>query len=94
MDRRLRFSTQEPKSLSEEHRRIVELLPQLERIFMEDVAVGTTETAIAHGLGYVPRHAIPLTHCLNIVCETKRPDARNIYLRATLDVVVTVEIVP
>lgn len=94
MDSRLRFSTQPPKDLQEEHRRLVELLPQLERRFIEDVEVGTTETAIAHGLNFTPRHANPIPHCLAMVCETKRPDSRNVYLRASNLCVVTLELIP
>lgn len=73
---------------------MVELLPQLEQILIEDKEVGTDETAIAHGLNFTPRHAEPLPHCLALVCETKRPDSKNVYLRASNLCVVTIRIVP
>jgi hypothetical protein len=94
MDAKLRFSTQPPKDLQELHRRLAELLPQLEHKFIEDVEVGTEETPIAHGLNYTPSHAIPLPHCLALVCETKRPTKEHVFLRATNKCVVTVEIIP
>ena len=79
-----RFSTQPPKTLLELFERIRELLPQLEIPILFNCEVGTDETAIAHGLKQVPRMAIPFTHCLAPACETRAPDAQNVYVRAAV----------
>ena len=89
----LRFSLAPPKTLLELFERIRELLPQLEPKVLHDIPVATTETAVAHGLGYTPQVVYPpLPHCLTIVCQERPPDDKNIYLRASVDCVCDVRV--
>lgn len=89
-----RFPKRPPRDATELYEWIRELLPQLEPIILYNCEVGTDVTAIAHGLNFVPRLAAPVPHCIAIVCETKAPDAHNIYLRASNLCVVNVRVIP
>jgi len=88
----LRSSTQPPQSLGELFERFREVLCQLDRKFYRNVPVGTAETPIAHGIGYVPHgyHVVP--HSLTAWCETRAPDRRCIYLKASVPCCVDIEV--
>jgi len=60
-----------------------------------NVIVETTETAIAHGLGVVPRLILPgAPHCIAVIKQTKDADNQCIYLKATIRCVVNIEVAP
>lgn len=90
---KLRFSTQPPKTLEELHRRLVELLPQLETKILRNMEIGIEPTSIAHGLGRTPEFYRVTPHHLHIWCEDREPDKNYLYLRATGPVVVDIEVV-
>jgi hypothetical protein len=75
---------------------IIALLPQLGRrpVVRKDQAIAATETAVAHGLGFVPKMAIPVGQA-NVACWRSRvPDSRCVYLIAASAVTVDVVIIP
>jgi hypothetical protein len=89
-----RFSLQPPKTLLELFERLRELLPQLERKVFLNVEIQTTETRVAHGLNYTPKVCLPPTsHCLAMVCESRPPDSKYVYLRASNKCVADIELV-
>lgn len=47
--------------------------------------VNTTETAVAHGLGYAPTVILPFATSNNTIYQSKAADATNIYLKADAD---------
>lgn len=88
-----RFPIRIPKTVDELFGWLRELLPQLEIKVLKDRKIETTETAIAHGLGSVPiyvRTSNP--HCIAVIRETRRPDKKCVYLRATNQVVADVRV--
>jgi hypothetical protein len=79
-----RYPTSIPRSLEEQHERMRELLRQLEPIVFQNIEVGTVETPIAHGQKSVPRWVKDSTpHSLSRVRQTRPPDAKNVYFRAS-----------
>lgn len=83
-------------TLSELWTAVIGLLPQLGRrpVVRRDQAIATTETAIAHGLGFAPQVAIPVQHT-NVRCwRSREPDAKFVYLIAANPVTVDVVIIP
>jgi hypothetical protein len=89
-----RFSLQPPKDLLDLFGRIRDLLPQLEPKILANVPVGVTVTAIAHGMRATPRFVRASSpHCLALVRQEKPADEQNIYLRASNECVVDVELV-
>ena len=89
----LRFPTHPPQTLQELFERVRDVVRQLETKELRNVEVETTETAVAHGLGHVPSWVgMPIPHCLSLVRQTKRPDDKCIYLRASNKCVVHVEL--
>jgi hypothetical protein len=90
-----RFPTHPPSSLLELFQWVRDLLPQLEPKIIKNMEIGTNETAVAHGLKSVPRfvsHSTP--DCLVRIRQTKPPDAKNIYFRASTLCVVDVWVIP
>ena len=73
---------------------VVDLLPQLGRRVLKDKTIGTTETAIAHGLGYAPKMAIPTPQASAYVWRTKAPDSKWCYFAASSACTIDIEIVP
>jgi hypothetical protein len=79
-----RFPTSIPKTLTEMWERLRECVRQLEPVILKNVAIGTTETAVAHGLGERPAwFGWDPPHCIAIVRQTRDPDQKCVYLRAT-----------
>lgn len=88
-----RYPTSRCRSLSELEDRVRELVRQLEPVILENRIVETTETVVAHGLGEVPGWVgWDPPHCVAIVRQTRAPDKRNVYLRATVRCVVNVRV--
>jgi len=89
----LSFPTSIPQTLRELYERVMELVPQVERNVLVNVIVETTETAIAHGLSAVPRIILPgAPHCIAVIRQTKDADKKCIYLKATNQCVVNIEV--
>lgn len=93
----LRFALRPSQTVEDLSKQVQELIPQIDRQprVIRNVEVLTTETAIAHGLNYPPSyfsHSIP--HCLTMIRQTRFPDSKNVYLRATVKCVVNLEILP
>jgi hypothetical protein len=51
---------------------------------LSNVSVGTTQTAIAHGLGYTPSKVIILPRTNAVIWQSAVPDSTNIYLTASV----------
>lgn len=81
-------------SLGELWQAAIDLLPQITPRVLRDRTVGTTETPIAHGLGFAPLMAHPVPHSDARVWRTRTPDAKYVYLAASGAVVCDVEVVP
>ena len=92
----LRYPKEPPKTVGELSAQTRDLASQLDKIFtvIRDQEVGTTETAIAHGLGFVPKMAHVTPHCLAMVCQTKAPDTKSVYLRASNLCVCDIWVIP
>jgi hypothetical protein len=90
----LRFATSVPKTLEELYERIRELLPQIEPKVITNMEIGTSETAVAHGLPFVPGYAFLIPHSCTMWCHTRFPDSKNAYFRAKNPVVADVVIIP
>ena len=76
------FPTQPARTLPELEQKLFKLVPQLELWMVEDMEVGITSTAIAHGLPATPRFVFPVSQSLTPVCKAGPPDSKHIYLRA------------
>jgi hypothetical protein len=88
-----RYPTSRCRSLPELEDRVRELVRQLEPVILENRIIETTETAVAHGLGEVPGWiGWDPPHCVAVVRQTRAPDHRNVYLRATTRCVVNVRV--
>lgn len=89
-----RFPTSIPKTLTEMWERLREFVRQLEPVILKNVAIGTTETAVAHGLGERPAwFGWDPPHCIAIVRQTRDPDQKCVYLRATNPCVIDLKFV-
>ena len=89
-----RFPTSVPTSLPDMWERLRELVHQLEPVVLRNVAIATTETAVAHGLREVPGWVgWDPPHCIAIVKQTKDPDKDCVYLKATNACVINVYVV-
>ena len=75
---------------------VLELLPQLARaiVVRRDIAIGTAETPVAHGLKEAPRVALPLAQANVAVWESRSPDTRFVYLIAASATTANVVIIP
>jgi hypothetical protein len=73
----------------------IDLVPQLQRKISvaQSVTIGTTETAVAHGLGAVPLTAMVLPHSNVAYWRSKAPDSRFVYLIAASSVVCDVAVI-
>jgi hypothetical protein len=92
----LEFPRTPTGTLAELWTAVTGLLPQLGRrpVVRKDQAIAPTETAIAHGLGFVPQSMSVLPHA-NIACwRSRAPDVRFVYLIAANTVAVDVVIFP
>ena len=89
---RLRFPSRPLGSVQELERAARDLIPQLERNVINGVAVGTSVTPIAHGLGSRPSmvHAMPKSNVT--VWEPADADAKCIYLQASAACLADVEV--
>lgn len=89
-----RFPTSIPKTLTEMWERLREFVRQLEPVILKNVAIGTTETAVAHGLGERPAwFGWDPPHCIAVVRQTRDPDQKCVYLRATNPCVIDLKFV-
>lgn len=59
-----------------------------------DVAIGTAETPVAHGLGYAPRSASLTPHSSAAWSRTRAPDAQNVYFVAASAIRADVNVFP
>lgn len=75
---------------------VIGLLPQLGRrpVVRRDIAIATTETAIAHGLPFAPQVACPVGQANVAVWESRRPDAKFVFLIAASATTANVVIIP
>lgn len=86
-----RYPTSRCRSLPELEDRVRELVRQLEPVVLENVPIGTSETVISHGLGETPGWVGPdFPHCRALIEQTRPPDRKRIYLRASNDCVVNI----
>ena len=74
-------------------RACLELVPQLERRVIYGVTIGTTSTSVSHGLGYVPKIAIPVPRADARVWRSADPDTERVYFAASAAVVCDIEVV-
>jgi hypothetical protein len=88
------FPRTPPKTLDELWAAVLTLLPELARRVRRDQAIGTTETPIAHGLGFAPQAVRVLPTSDVRVWETQAPDSRFVYLRASGACTASLEFVP
>ena len=88
------FPKIQPTTLGDLWRAVVDLLPQLRRDVRRSITVHAYETAVAHGLPFVPQAAIPMRTANVSAWESKSPDSKNVYLTAASETVVNVEIIP
>lgn len=65
------------------HKAFKELGPLAYAREIVGVSVGTTQTAIPHGLGYPPRHVIVSLGETGAVTQSAAPDATYVYLVTT-----------
>ena len=70
------------------------LLPQLSRRVRRSVAVATTSTPVAHGLGFAPQSCNVIPQGDARVWEASPPDAKCVHLAASVAVLVNVEFIP
>jgi hypothetical protein len=88
---------QTPKgTLAELWSAVLALLPQLARrlVVRRDYAIATTETPIAHGLPFAPQVGLAIPQANVAVWESRRPDARCVYLIAASATTANVVIIP
>lgn len=66
-------------------RALIRLLSQVEpkSATLKGVQIQTVETPLAHGLKRVPAIAVPVPHNSATVYQSKEPDVKYIYLRAS-----------
>ena len=89
-----RPATSVPQTLQEMWQRFEEYVKQTEVKVIENVLVGTTETAVAHGLGVVPYMVgWDPPHCLAVVGQTRRADRKCVYLKASNQCAITLKLV-
>lgn len=79
------FPTTPGGAVEELWKAVLRLLPQLAgRVsVIRQVSVGTDETPVAHGLGFVPTGVIPLLLANVTVWQPRDPDSRFAYFTAS-----------
>jgi hypothetical protein len=70
-------------TLAELWRAVLDLLPQLERGTIKDVAIATTETPVAHTLGRVPEAVFWSPHSNVTIWRSSPSTSRFVYLTAS-----------
>lgn len=82
---RFEFPTKPAGTLAELWQAILRLLPQLggATTMIRGVSIGTSETAIVHGLSSAPLAAVPILRANVSVWQTRDPDAKFLYLAAS-----------
>ena len=80
--------------LDELWRAVLRLLPQLTRRVRRNVAIGTAETPVAHGMRFAPQMVMAMPMANVSVWETKAPDTKLVYLQAASAVTCSLEFVP
>jgi hypothetical protein len=83
----LDFPTRPDGDLPTLWRALLRLIPQLESHFVT-ATIGTTETAVAHGLGSTPRLMVPVARGNATVWRSSDPDTKCGYFTASTSVVV------
>jgi hypothetical protein len=81
----LTFAVRPSSTLPELAQECISLVPQLQSklAVIQNYTIGTSETAVAHGLGVVPMAALVSPHANVTWWRTKMPDARFVYLAAS-----------
>lgn len=87
------FPTLPDPTARDVQRSVLDLLPQLERVIIRNVLVKTTETTQVHGLRGAPTFYSIKPKGDARVWESRDPDATRIYLKASSQVYVDVEVV-
>lgn len=73
---------------------LVDELDKRHDTYRTDITIGTTETTIAHGLGFAPKCAIPIPHSDARIWRTRAPDNKYLYFAASGSVVADIKIFP
>jgi len=96
----LTFPVRPSSALPELAQACIDLVPQLQRklAVVQGYTIGTSETAIAHGLGVVPLTAIIVRHGAPSlagpgVWRTRAPDERFVYYAASASTVCDVVVI-
>lgn len=92
----LDFPTTPSGTVAELWRAILRVLPSIGRRqkVLRTVAIGTAETPVAHGLGYVPDSASLILYSDARWWQTKNPDAKCVYFAASSSVTADVVVSP
>jgi hypothetical protein len=77
-------------------RAILRVLPSIGRRqkVLRTVSIGTTETPVAHGLGYVPDSASLILNANATWWQTRSPDAKCVYFAASTAITADVVVLP
>lgn len=90
------FPTTPAGTVQELWRAILRILPGVGRRqkVIRNFSIGTTETPVGHGLGYVPDSAFLIPRADVRWWQTREPDAKCAYFAASAAVVANVVVLP
>lgn len=81
-------------TLPELWRACLDLLPQIENRVRTGIAIGTTETPVAHGLGFAPLMGVPVPRSEATIWRTRSPDSKYMYFAPSQACTADVLVVP
>jgi hypothetical protein len=80
---KLTFPLKPNGTIAELWQAVLDLIPQLERGVIRNVSIGTTETAIAHGMTAAPDVVFWAQQSNVTIWRSSAPDERFVYLTAS-----------
>ncbi len=88
------FPTQPGGTLADLWAAVLRLLPQLgsKITIIRGQTIGTSETAVYHGVGFVPTEVFPILKGNATVWQSRDPDSQRAYFTASSAVVVDVAV--